>query len=125
LSEDASFSIGWIENGSILRAKLIGFFSMDTVAAFEEEFWQRVSDRRGASFDAITDVTDHPTQSAEVHEAMTRIGQEAYRRGVRRAAAVVGPSVLSGLQIRRTVANTGLQSATFRTEAEAVAWLRC
>jgi hypothetical protein len=113
------FDIVWDPRDPILIATMSGFWTLETVAAFQALIRRRLDERPGLPFDMISDLRRYQTQSQQVHEAMTHAVQDLGSRGLRRGAAVTS-SALARMQAQRTADKNNLDRQWFATVDEAL-----
>ncbi|WP_375392979.1 hypothetical protein [uncultured Sphingomonas sp.] len=116
------FTIEPDERAALLRLKLTGFWTPETVRAFVAALLPAVEQmqRRCPTYSILSDSTEFPVQSPEVGEGFARIMVAGASRTRGRTAIVVS-TMLNQFQARRVFDSPNIR--VFRERKEALAWL--
>jgi hypothetical protein len=101
-----------------LYVQLEGFFSFDDMKRCVDETMQE-SGKLKPGYTVITDISQLKTPSQEVAAEIERVQAHFVKSGVTHGVRVVGGSVISGIQFKRTGAHAGYQSVNVNTMDEA------
>jgi hypothetical protein len=128
MDDTPSFSVSWHPRYKhILAIRLAGFWSIQTFHEFDEAIWKCHAGNPVTPYDIISDMTQRPLQSREVHEAMMQQGEEMKRRRPMRRTAIImgaaGDSALNRMQVSNAISRVVRASKEFATEAEGLDWL--
>ena len=106
----------------LIRAKVSGFWTIDTARQFEAEMKRHIKGllASGSWFDLLVDLTDVKPVTQDVSDHNRRVMTEQISMGLRKSANIVS-SAITAIQVRRTSGSEKFQ--TFTSEEAARAWL--
>jgi hypothetical protein len=101
-----------------LYIRLVGFFSVDEIRMCNEEIFSAAKALK-PGFIVVTDISEFKAGSPDVAKEIEAAQARFVAMGAGRGVRVVGPSGLSGMQLKRTAGEVGYSSTNVETMEDA------